>query len=86
MSLEELKEYYNDRAIELLKQDNGLYDFTIETRDYNKIDKLLTITELNGFWDKVRNFTKKVYNDHSISRWQGLAELRYAQLLLQQEN
>ena len=59
MSLEELKEYYNDRAIELLKQDNGLYDFTIETRDYNKIGKLLTITELNGFWARLGILPKK---------------------------
>ncbi len=55
-----------------------------EQRDYAKIDKLMSISSLVDFWNKVRQFTKNVYSDHSIHRWQCLAELREIQLDLQQ--
>lgn len=65
--------------------DNALYDNCVsERRDIAKIDKLMTIKTLDGFWDKVRGFTKNVYSDHSIHRWQCLAEMRQLQLDLQQ--
>jgi len=69
---------------ELFNNDALYYYCMVERRDESKIDKLLTINRLDDFWDKVRNFTKNVYSDHAIHRWQCLAELREIQLDLQQ--
>ena len=55
------------------------YSRAIEKRDFAKIDKLWAIvqdstTTNENYWDKVRKLTKKVTSDHSLSRWQCLAE------------
>lgn len=55
------------------------YSRAIEKRDFNKIDKLYLILEdktttKENYWDRVRNFTKWITSDHSLSRWQCLAE------------
>ena len=52
----------------------------IETRDYAKIEKLSKLTNINTFWDDVRKLTRYVKSDHSLSRWQCLAEQRYIEL------
>lgn len=49
----------------------------IETRDYHKIQKLIQLTDPETFWDDVRKLLKKTVSDHSIHRWQCLAEQRY---------
>lgn len=56
------------------------YSVAIEKRDINKIDKLNSIVDLSGYWDEVRKLTRDVKSDHSISRWQCLAELRFNEL------
>lgn len=66
--------FYNDALY-----NNCVY----EKNDITKIDKLMTITTLENFWDNVRKFTKNVASDHSIRRWQCLAEMREIQLDLQ---
>lgn len=71
-----VREFFNDNAM--------LWNCVWEARDYGKIQKLLTIKTLDDFWNKVRQFTKNVYSDHSIHSWQCLAELREIQLDLQQ--
>lgn len=71
-----VKSYFNNDAL----YNNCIY----EANDVKKIDKLMTIKTLNNFWDNVRKFTKNVYSNHSISRWQWLAEHRAIQLDLQQ--
>lgn len=56
------------------------YDYAIEKRDISKIDKLNTLTNKETFWNDVRKFTKNVTSDHSIGRWQCLAEARWQEL------
>lgn len=51
-----------------------------ETADISKIKKLETLTDPTTFWDDVRKFTKRVTSDHSIHRWQCLAEQRYKEI------
>ena len=55
-------------------------EYAYEKNDIARIEKLNTLTNPKTFWDDVRKFTKKVYSDHSISRWQGLAEIRYEEI------
>lgn len=55
------------------------YSRAIEKRDFNKIDKLYLILEdktttKENYWDRVRKFTKGITSDHSLRRWQCLAE------------
>ena len=58
------------------------YRFSLlESRDATKIDKLNTLTNPDTFWDDVRKFTKNVTSDHSLGRWQCLAEMRYNELM-----
>lgn len=57
-----------------------LEDYIMEKADYAKIKKLRTLQNINTFWDDVRKFTQKVYSDHSMGRWQLLAEVRYGEL------
>jgi len=66
-----------------------MYSRAIENRDFNKIDKMIKGIELGminkeNFWDSIRKFTKKNYSDHSLSRWQCLAESLYN--LMQEKN
>ena len=58
-----------------------MYDFVMERNDYKRIEKLLTLNNPETYWDDVRKFTRNVTSDHSIRHWQGLAELRYNQLV-----
>ena len=74
---------YKADSVKALFNNEQLFWYAMESNDYKRIEKLLTINTLVGFWDKVRQFTKKVTSDHAISHWQSLAELRYIQLDLQ---
>lgn len=56
------------------------YSWALEKRDINKINKLNTLHNKDTFWDDVRKLTKTVTSDHSIKRWQILAEARYKEL------
>lgn len=56
------------------------YEYAIENRDINKIDKLNKLTNINTFWNDVRKLTRNVNSDHGISRWQCLADVRYNEL------
>lgn len=58
------------------------YNLVIEKRDIAKIDKLNTLTDVNTFWEDVRKFTRNVTSDHSIGRWQCLAQVRYRELVI----
>ena len=63
------------------------YSRAIENRDFAKIDKLYNIIEdktttKENYWDRVRKITKRVYSDHSLSRWQCLAEY-YEKLIVE---
>lgn len=53
----------------------------IEERDYRKIEKLNNLHNASTFWNDVRKLTRRVYSDHSLGRWQSLAEYRYNELL-----
>lgn len=55
-------------------------DYIMEKDDYSKIKKLRTLHNTKTFWDDVRKMTKRVMSDHSLSRWQILAEARYGEL------
>lgn len=57
----------------------------IEIRDYAKIDKLLRLNNIKTFYNDVRKLVKNVKSDHSIKRWQCLAEIRYKQLIKESE-
>jgi len=58
------------------------YNRAIENSDFSKIDKIYNgiesgrITKEN-FWDVIRMFTRNVTSDHSIKRWQCLADWFY---------
>ena len=56
------------------------YEYAMENRDYAKIDKLNALTDPVTFWDDVRKLTRSVRSDHSIKRWQILAEQREREL------
>ena len=62
-----------------------LYDYIIERRDVQKIDKLLSLKNPDTFWDDVRKFTRNVSSDHAIRRWQGLAEIRFDELVMERD-
>lgn len=62
------------------------YNFALEKHDYSRIDKLNQLTNKETFWDDVRKFTKNIRSDHSIGRWQCLAENRYRELCIKQKN
>lgn len=55
------------------------YSPAIENRDFGKIEKIYNIledetTNKNNYYDRIRKLTKRVTSDHSIGRWQCLAE------------
>lgn len=56
------------------------YEYAMENRDYTKIDKLNTLVDPVTFWDDVRKLTRNVRSDHSLGRWQILAEQREREL------
>ena len=58
------------------------YSYAIEQRDISKIDKLNKLYDINTYWDDVRKLTRNITSDHSIKRWQILAEARYRELLV----
>lgn len=57
-----------------------LEDYIMEKADISKVKKLNTLHNIDTFWNDVRKFTSRVYSDHSIGRWQLLAEVRYGEL------
>ena len=57
------------------------YYYVIERTDYKKIDKLNRLHNVDTFWDDVAKFTKSVRSDHSIGRWEILAEARFGELM-----
>ena len=56
------------------------HSFAIEKHDIGRIDKLNALTNIETFWDDVRRYTRYIMSDHSIGRWQCLAEIRYEEL------
>ena len=58
------------------------YDYILEKMDIKRIDRLNKLKNLDTFWDDVRKLTKRVSSDHSLSHWQGLAEIREKELQL----
>lgn len=58
----------------------NLYEFAMEVRDYSRIEKLNRLTNTETFWDDVRKMTKNVKSDHTIHRWEILANARYRML------
>ncbi len=56
------------------------YKSAIENRDYSKIEKLNKLENKDTFWDDVRKLTRNVKSDHSVGRWQCLAEQRYCEI------
>lgn len=55
-------------------------EYVMEKHDYSRIKKLEGLHNVDTFWDDVRRLTKNVTSDHSLSRWQILAEVRYGEL------
>lgn len=56
---------------------------TMEKSDFKKIEKLSKLNNINTFWDDVRKLTKNITSDHSIKRWQCLAEQRFLELKIE---
>lgn len=52
--------------------------WAIERRDFKRIEKLNKLNNKQTFWDDVRKLAKG--GDHTLSRWQCLAEERYKEL------
>lgn len=59
----------------------GLEYYVMENADYAKIKKLNTLHNIDTFWDDVRKFASRVHSNHSLGRWQILAEARYGELM-----
>lgn len=55
-------------------------NYAIEVHDISRIRKLNELTNADTFWDDVRKLTKRITSDHSMHRWQCLAERRYEEL------
>lgn len=53
--------------------------WAIERRDFKRIEKLNKLNNKQTFWDDVRKLVKGT-SDHTLSRWQCLAEERYKEL------
>ena len=53
----------------------------LEYHDINRIKKLNTLHDPGTFFDDVRKYTRYIRSDHSISRWQALAENRFNELI-----
>lgn len=64
---------------------SNLYNCIMEKRDIARVEKLLTLTDPETFFDDVRRFTRKVETDHAIRRWQCLAEVRYDEILMERD-
>lgn len=61
---------------------NAYKSLAIENRDFSKIDKIIKGIEnkkinKENLYDYVRKFTKTVTSDHSINRWQIIADWFY---------
>lgn len=56
------------------------YVCAFERGDYNKIEKLNSLSDIKTFWNDVRKLTKNIHKDHALSRWQCLSEIRYWEL------
>ena len=84
-STQQFIQNYKHNYVKKFFYNDALYHNCVyEMSDIAKIDKLMTIKSLENFWQNVKSFTKNVYSDHSIRRWQCLAEMREIQLDLQQ--
>lgn len=71
--------------INIDKIENELNSYVMESRDLGKIKKMmdsLKVGKLNkdNFYDVIRKFTRNVYSDHGISRWQILSDKLYDML------
>lgn len=58
------------------------YRYAWETADYKKIDKIINGIDKfrinkSNIYDEVKKFTKNVTSDHSIGRWQSIADWFY---------
>lgn len=51
-----------------------------EYHDITRVKKLMSLTNIDTFWDDVRKLTRRVTSDHAIHHWQYLAELRFKML------
>ena len=51
------------------------------TREYKIVQKLLTLTNPETFWDDVREMTKNVKSDHTLGIWLRYAENRYEYIM-----
>lgn len=60
--------------------------YAIENHDLSKIEKLNNITELRTYWESVRKLTRTAKSEHTLSRWQCLAEIRYEELKVEYMN
>ena len=57
-----------------------LEKYAIHKGDYNIINKLMKLENVDTFNEDVRKLTKRVTSDRSIGRWQVLSEIRYGHL------
>ena len=55
--------------------------YVMEKADYNRIKKLRTLHNPETIYDDLRRLLKNVKSDHSIKRYQILAEARRGELL-----
>lgn len=59
----------------------------VYTKQENRIaEKLMSLTNIDTFWDDVRKFTKNVHSERTIRLWEWLSEIRYDELLTGTEN
>lgn len=55
-------------------------DYIIEKNDIKRWDKISKLNNRATFWEDIRALTKNIKSDHSLGRWQCLAECRYEEL------
>lgn len=71
----------NESLKEDLTREEDLYKLTFNRSEDKIADKLLTLNNVDTFFDDVRKFTKNVTSDRAIRSWERLAELRYNYLM-----
>ena len=54
--------------------------------DVERKAKLVTLKNIETFWDDVRELVKNITSDHAIKCWQVLAEARYEELKKGEKN
>ena len=55
------------------------YNMCLSAAERRIVDKLVSL-DFGGFWDSVRDLTKRIRNEDTLKSWKRFASIRYAEL------